>query len=697
MNELLFLICTVSLILLVLIVLGYFVWRSKSLEREKKTLEEHLFAIKNSIDQKEHLLKEEAKKAQDFSDKLYKSYSQITDLDSLLREVNSQKDTLAMLKVLETYFLEKYKIPHYVLYILSEKEEELHFYASNFPNNLSDIAKEEIRSRTIPIRNEYTTTYAHTYSWKRKRPFFIPDLDKYKTTGVELENKISVNLRSLLIIPLFIRQKFIGTLDLLDYSGNLKLSDQEINQLKIIGDYIAGSIDTAFLMDELQEKNRRIEYEKSLIEQNREKLDSLNRFIRKINSFSNLDDILIEVLQFLKNSHRVELAFLLIYDKKNHYLKPLLPSKEVFNKGLLVNNFFKNFEVNLNKSYGTLHRTFLKKKPIFIKNPQKDLSKLGEYDRTIIETFHLESFAQIPLVIQNHCIGILCITRLTRELDWTREEFKDLCSFAEQISGAIHNANLIHDLEQEQKKSELMLRNILPTELASELLETGVVVPMEYDSATIVFTDFKNFTQSAEKLTPEELIQQLDTIFSQFDEIAIRHTFEKLKTIGDSYMAAGGIPQGNFTHPVDACLFALEVRSFMNFVKMGKQLQGKDFWEIRIGIHTGPIVAGVVGKTKFAYDVWGDTVNIASRMESSSLAGEINLSEVTYEKVKRFFECEYRGQVTAKNKGEMGMYFLKRLRPEFSLDKEGITPNETFLNLYKNLQIGAKIIFKQSA
>ncbi len=497
-------------------------------------------------------------------------------------------------------------------------------------------------------------------------------------------------------MPLYLRQNFIGSLDLLDYSGVLRLTEHEINQIKIIGDYIAGSIETGFLMDELQIKNEKIQEERNQIEATREKLESLNRLMRKINSFYKIDDIVIEVLQYLKSFHRVELAFLLLYDEKQNSLIPLLTSKEVFNKGLLINNFFRNFQVSLSSGQGSLHRTFQTKKPLFIRKLLRK-SGLSNYDQKIVESFNLDSIAQIPLVVQNNCIGIICLTRMSREMDWAKNEFIEICSFCEQVAGAIHNANLMKDLEQEREKSVKTLRNILPRELVQELMETGEVVPMEYESATILFTDFKNFTASAELLSPEDLISQLDTIFSQFDDIAVRHTFEKLKTIGDSYMAAGGIPQGNFTHPVDACLFALEIRSFINQIKMVKMLKGLPFWEIRIGIHTGSIVAGVVGKTKFAYDVWGDTVNIASRMESSSIAGEINLSENTYEKVKRFFECEYRGKIAAKNKGDLGMYFLKRLKPEFSLDKDGVSPNETFLTLYKNLQIGAKIIYRQSA
>ena len=141
-------------------------------------------------------------------------------------------------------------------------------------------------------------------------------------------------------------------------------------------------------------------------------------------------------------------------------------------------------------------------------------------------------------------------------------------------------------------------------------------------------------------------------IFLQFDQICERRNIEKLKTIGDAYMCAGGLPETNLTHPIDACLAAIEMQNFMNETKsIIEQISGEQFWDMRLGIHTGTVVAGVIGKTKFAYDVWGDAVNTASRMESNGSIGKINISDSTYNKVKDFFDCEYRGKIEAKNKG----------------------------------------------
>ncbi|XDD43300.1 adenylate/guanylate cyclase domain-containing protein [Leptospira sp. WS60.C2] len=688
-----------SLYLIGVLFLGILYWIGKLYKQNEEkqntitVLKSEVQLLKEDLEKKDKELNTTKTISEEFSNKLVDSYSQLSDLDSLLREINSATDLKEILRILGFYIREKFKVPHYLLYVYKKELDALEFFHSNFPKELSDKVKSEIMGRNIPVGDSYVTKYAHAYVRKRKRSFYIQDFESYNTEGVELENKKSANLKSLLIVPLYLRNKFIGTLDLLDYSGIFELNEQQLNQIKIIADYIAGTIETGYLLDELKSVNTKIQEEKENIESNRFKLENLHKFNRKINSYSEIEDITREVFNYLKLNHRVELGFILLVDPKSNTLVPLMEGAEVFNKGLLVTNFLRSFRPILMPSIGSLYRSYQKQKPVYLKKSTR-WKELTEIDTSIVESFKLELFGHIPLVVQGQTIGIICVTRLTKESPWTQDEFQEIISFCEQVAGAIHNANLRRDLEKEREKTLHFIRNILPGDLADELIEKGEVVPMEYESVSILFTDFKNFTKAAESLSPEDLIEQLDGCFSQFDDIAVRHNFEKLKTIGDSYMAAGGIPQGNFTHPVDACLFAMEIKSFMTQIRSFKQMLGQDFWEIRIGIHTGPVVAGVVGKSKFAYDVWGDAVNTASRMESSGDAGEINLSETTYEKVKRFFECEYRGKVKAKNKGEMGMYFLKRLRPEFSRDPEGMVPNQIFLDLYKNLQIGAKIIYR---
>ncbi|TAG88843.1 MAG: adenylate/guanylate cyclase domain-containing protein [Bacteroidetes bacterium] len=232
--------------------------------------------------------------------------------------------------------------------------------------------------------------------------------------------------------------------------------------------------------------------------------------------------------------------------------------------------------------------------------------------------------------------------------------------------------------EVERKKSDDLLLNILPLSVAQELKEKGAAPVKYYERATVLFTDFKGFTNVAEKMTPNELVQELGNCFAKFDEIVGNHNLEKIKTIGDAYMCAGGLPEANKVNPFDAVLAGLEMQAFMAEQHKSRAKEGKDYWYCRLGINSGDLIAGVIGKKKFAYDIWGDTVNTASRMESSGEVGKVNISENTYQIVKNYFECEHRGKISAKGKGEVDMYFVNRLKPEFAKDTDGIVANDLF-------------------
>ena len=213
-------------------------------------------------------------------------------------------------------------------------------------------------------------------------------------------------------------------------------------------------------------------------------------------------------------------------------------------------------------------------------------------------------------------------------------------------------------IERERERADQLLTNILPEQTARELMAHNRVQPQRYESVTVLFTDFKGFTQIAEQLSPEALVAELDECFQRFDAIVLKHQLEKIKTIGDSYMCAGGLPRPNETHPFDAVQAALEMQAVLAELSAKKQREGKPFFTMRIGMHTGPVVAGVVGSHKFAYDIWGDTVNTAARMEQSGEPGKINLSGATHALVKNRFPCTFRGKISAKNKGEIEMYFV---------------------------------------
>ncbi|MFN0032456.1 MAG: adenylate/guanylate cyclase domain-containing protein [Flavobacteriales bacterium] len=214
-------------------------------------------------------------------------------------------------------------------------------------------------------------------------------------------------------------------------------------------------------------------------------------------------------------------------------------------------------------------------------------------------------------------------------------------------------------ISKEKDRSENLLLNILPYETAQELKEKGSADAKLFDEVTVLFTDFKGFTMVAEKLTPTELVAEIHHCFKAFDEIMAEHNIEKIKTIGDAYMAAGGLPVKNKTNASDVIEAAFKIQKFMLNYKTQREAEGKSIFEIRIGIHTGPVVAGIVGIKKFQYDIWGDTVNTASRMESSGEQGKVNISGATYELVMDSYTCTYRGKIQAKNKGEIDMYFVE--------------------------------------
>jgi class 3 adenylate cyclase/Tfp pilus assembly protein PilF len=225
---------------------------------------------------------------------------------------------------------------------------------------------------------------------------------------------------------------------------------------------------------------------------------------------------------------------------------------------------------------------------------------------------------------------------------------------------AVRQKNII---KKEKKRSDELLLNILPLETAEELKSTGTAKPKQFDLVTVLFTDFKGFTKIAEKMSADELVNELHLIFSEFDKIISKYPIEKIKTIGDSYMCAGGLPTANTTNPTDVILAALEIQEYMNkHVTISNNNVPQ--WQIRIGIHSGPVVAGVVGIKKFVYDIWGDTVNTASRMESSGEPGKVNISGSTYELIKSNLASNlttiYRGEIEAKNKGKIKMYFVEK-------------------------------------
>lgn len=307
---------------------------------------------------------------------------------------------------------------------------------------------------------------------------------------------------------------------------------------------------------------------------------------------------------------------------------------------------------------------------------------------------HLRFYAGAPLINpEGYALGTVCVLDVApRELDFDRT--RALRQLARQVVAQLELRRKLSEVEEARQSlarakenADRLLLNVLPASIAEELETTGRVEPRHFPSATILFADFQGFTRFAEKLSPRRLIDDLDAYFSAFDDIVARRGLEKLKTVGDAYMCVGGLPRENSQHPLDACLAALEMLDAMARANARRQAIGLEPWGLRIGVHTGSVMAGVVGKMKFTYDIWGDAVNVAARMEEAGEPGRVNVSESTWRRVESFFEGTARGRIKTKNKREMDMFFLDRLKPGFARDPEGRTPNE---KLFASLETGGR-------
>ena len=256
-------------------------------------------------------------------------------------------------------------------------------------------------------------------------------------------------------------------------------------------------------------------------------------------------------------------------------------------------------------------------------------------------------------------VGVFCVS--VENIDaFSEYDISVLKSISAYLAIAIENSTLYAEVQEnlevistEKKKSDELLLNILPEEVASELKQNGYAEAKHFEEVSVLFTDFVGFTRISQTLSPKDLVAEIDSYFSEFDRIMVKHGIEKIKTIGDAYMAVCGLPAENHEHALKIIRAAKDIVAFV-----AERKSNGGLFDIRVGINTGSVVAGIIGIKKYAYDIWGDTVNTAARMESNSEAGRINISETTYELIKSEFNCTYRGEIEAKNKGLIKMYFV---------------------------------------
>ncbi|MFO1524842.1 MAG: adenylate/guanylate cyclase domain-containing protein [Turneriella sp.] len=440
---------------------------------------------------------------------------------------------------------------------------------------------------------------------------------------------------------------------------------------------VAAKIDIT--LNNLQVEKDRALHSKRETERQKDETEKLNRLLKSLNEEIDLKVIMGKVQDYVAESFGVDWHALYGVTSDKHHLQMLSlhvdgAVPEADRKAV------EKMQMPLGAAKGAHAHVIRTMKAFYVPNTKSrrilEASSAEEY--AILQRYDLNSFLLLPLVLNNEPVGILDFSSSKGKINLSRDDISRLSILAEQITGIIYGSRLFKQVQEEREKSEKLLLNILPKDVAIELKEKGFAEPVQFDAVSVLFTDFQGFTKIAEFLSPSELIKELDACFVQFDKITERHRLEKLKTIGDSYMCAGGIPKPSDTHAIDCVLAAIEIRNFMAQMQEIKKSLGEPYWELRIGIHSGPLIAGVIGEKKFAYDVWGDTVNTASRMESSGSPGKVNISGTTYELIKEFFRCEYRGKVGAKNKGEVDMYYVIGLKPEYALDSEGRVPNGKF-------------------
>jgi class 3 adenylate cyclase len=282
----------------------------------------------------------------------------------------------------------------------------------------------------------------------------------------------------------------------------------------------------------------------------------------------------------------------------------------------------------------------------------------------------MKSVMVVPLMKQNEVTGIIYLENNLIEGAFTIERLNLINILSSQMAISLENALLYQNMEEkirlrtkqlneEKEKSDELLLNILPPEIASELKNNGTSKARQFEDVSVMFTDIVNFSGLCEILSAEELVSELNYFYCEFDRIIGKYGIEKIKTVGDSYMCAGGL---NFTKEFDAAnivLAAFEINDFIQEHMKSQVSDEKPAISMRIGIHTGPVIAGIVGIKKFAYDIWGDTVNVASRMETAGEPGKVNISGQTYELIQDKFNCTPRGKIKVKNKGLVEMYFVE--------------------------------------
>lgn len=340
------------------------------------------------------------------------------------------------------------------------------------------------------------------------------------------------------------------------------------------------------------------------------------------------------------------------------YSRGSIRSTELFYTGLFIFIFFQSLVLWMKFS-----------KTIRINH---QLSRELSYQRDNLEVLVIERTKEIQLKNEEITSQKENLEALNFHLEQQKEDLQTQSEIMEVVN---------QRLEEAQNRSEKLLLNILPRNTAEELKQFGKAKTKSFPNVSVMFTDFKDFSRISMQLTPEDLIRELDYCFAAFDRIVLKYRIEKIKTMGDAFMGASGINEENGNHTLALVLAAIEIQRFMENYKTEKTAMKEPYFENRLGIHTGEIISGVVGTTKFSFDIFGDTVNVASRMQSYCEPGKINISDATRKMVEDYFIFNSRGKIEVKNKGELNMYYIEGIKPEYTEPGSIWTPNTSLLKI----------------
>lgn len=651
---------------------------SKSnLELVKSTAENIATAVTNSILVEE--MNREKEQANLARIQMENAKNEVVKLNEFSKKINSETSLTKIFQDMFEYIEKTFGIEATILQLVDSKKNELTTFSATSPSESTKEQYEFAKNFKVPLNETGGILYK---TFLRKKPIYIPKRPTQFQFPIDQEIFTKLNLSSFVAVPLVVQKQVIGMAYFTSYQKDLKITREELKRISGFCDQIAGAIQNSVLLNLTEE-------EKKKSDKARAEISKLNEFAKNINSLNNLEQILAEIFGFIRENYKIEHCVLYFLHKEFSEFRYLNHSgfDRLSDENIL---YFKSLRFPLNESGGFVYQCFKRKKHFYMKRTPASIPY--EIDKQITERSGMSGFLISPLINNDEVVAMAIYGIEDKTVSLKNEEVQSIVGVSEHVASAINNHFLMQKIAEEKSKSDNLLLNILPKNVAEELQKKGRVNPVEFENVTLLMTSFPGFSQLTSQLTPEELIEGLDLYFSRFDEIIKAQGLEKLRMTGDMYLCAGGLPVGNFTHPIDACLAAIKIKNEVERMKIDFEDLAFRPPSVTMAIHSGPVVAGVIGKSKFNYDVWGKTVTQTQAIRRGGNTFPINISSETMEKVKRLFVIENPREIQTYEGELFPIYELRSLKEDLC-DLNGL-PNEKFEKLYIQQKRGARILMK---